>query len=101
MATRKLTERQVRLLSDIVEASRRSPERFMMLRTVDAVWLQHPGFPDGPREIDFEDASALKDGGFLNVDEPGNYGGFHFVVAPAGVKAIDDLRRETGDPTGS
>ena len=99
MATEKLTKSQVRLLSDIVEASRRSPERFMMLRTVEGVWLQHPGFPGGPREIDFEDASALKDGGLLSVDEPGNYGGFHFVVAPAGVKAIEGLRREDGDST--
>ena len=94
METPHLTEGQVRLLSDLVDASRRSGERFMMLRTVRAVWLQHPGLPEGTREIVFEDADALRDLGLLSVDEPGNYGGFHFVVTPAGVEAYDALERD-------
>lgn len=86
METAHLTQDQVRLLADLVDASRKSCERFMMLRTVEGVWLQHPGFAEGIRQIDFEDAAALRDGGYLSVDEPGNYGGFHFVVTPAGVQ---------------
>ena len=94
METAHLTEGQVRLLADLVDASRKSGERFMMLRTVNAVWLQHPGFPEGTREIVFEDADALRDLGFLGVDEPGNYGGFHFVVTPAGAEASDAPKRD-------
>ena len=66
----------------------------MMLRTVKAVWLQHPGFPEGTREIIFDDADALRDLGFLSVDEPGNYGGFHFIVTPAAVEESEALKRD-------
>ena len=90
-----LTDSQQRLLADLGRAWGRSTERFMMLRTVEGVWLQHPGLPEGTRDIDFADAAALRDLGLLG-EEPANWGGFHFVLTPAGVEASEALRREPG-----
>lgn len=93
-ATAGLTDGQLELLRDLVEASAECSERFMMLRTEHGVWLQHPGLAGGRREIRFEDAAALKDSGLISASlVGGNYGGFHFYVTPAAARAWAGLRR--------
>jgi hypothetical protein len=83
----RLTDRQSQLLRELVAATAVSRERVMMLRTAYGVWLQHPGLAGGRRQIEFEDAAALRDAGLIVASMVGgNYGGFHFYVAPAAAR---------------
>lgn len=83
MSTPSLTDTQRELLQTLVQASRVSPERFMMLRTAYGVWLQHPGLAAGRLEVAFEDIDAMREAGLLRRDpQGGNYGGYHFFVTP-------------------
>jgi hypothetical protein len=87
-----LTDAQTQLLRDLVEAAHRSSERFMMLRTIHAVWLQHPGFAGGRLQVAFEDVEALREASLVRVDpHGGNYGGYHFFTTPAAELAYERL----------
>jgi len=97
MATARFTADQVQLLFDLVDASRKSKEPFLMLRTFGGSRLQHDGFAEGSRDFDFGDAVVLSDCGLLTATSYGNNGTFHFVVSPVGLQAYEEWHQQQGD----
>jgi hypothetical protein len=97
VATGHFTDNQVALLLDLVDASRATEGRFLMVHVGEALMLRHEGFPDTYREFDYKDAAVLRDAGLLNVTYRGEGGVFYFVVSPSGLQAYGDWHRQMGD----
>ena len=79
-----LTDDQIVLLGEIVEASRRAKCEFWAAQQMDGpAVIQHPGFDGGNRpEVYWPDLLALANAGMFTVVRPGD-GHFSFAVSPA------------------
>lgn len=95
MPTGRFTDDQVQLLSELVDASRRAKDEFMMLRHMNGTLLLHKGLPK-EHEVDYGDVVVLQESGFLTVTHWGEHG-FNFVVSPVGLQTYEDIHSQRGD----